>query len=392
MTVLRGRHALHSPGPTNIPDRILNAMHRPAIDFMGPLFTDVREECFEGLKAVFKTERAPAVYVSSGHGGWEAALVNTCSPGDRVVIPEHGVFSRGWKEMAEALGLVVDDMPGDWRRGVDAAALEARLVEDRGLAVKAVAVVHTDTSTGVTTDLAAVRRAIDNAGHPALLLVDAVASLVTTDFRMDDWSIDVAVVGSQKGLMLPTGLGLTCVSEKARRAAETAGFPRSYWDWRKRLPEGLAPQFSGTAPVHLFYGLQEALRMIFEEGLEAIFERHRRFAGAVRAAVGAWGCDGGIEVFALDPAEHANAVTTILTPEGHDAEALRAICVERHNLALGTGLRHLKGKAFRIGHLGDLNATMVLGALAATELGLAEANMPHAGGGVTAAIEYLATQ
>ena len=388
--VKRGREFLHTPGPTNIPDRLLRAMHRPAVDFSGPVFTALARSCFEDLKPIFRCSGPVFIYAASGHGAWEAALANTLSPGDRVIVPETGNFSASWSRMAEALGIVVDYLPGDWRHGIDPSAVEARLVEDKARAVKAVLMVHTDTATGVTSDVPAVRRAIDNAGHPALFMVDTIASLGTIEFRMDDWQVDVAVGASQKGLMLPPGLSFTAVSEKAIHVGRQTRMPRNYWDWRERLTEEQYIRFCGTAPEHLIYGLREAIDMVMEEGLEAIFARHQRLADAVRRAVGVWGDDGGVSFNALVPAERANSVTTVLVPDGFDGEQVRTVCRERFCVSLGGGLARLQGRAFRIGHMGDLNEPMILGALAGVEAGLQVCGISYRSGGVTAAIDALA--
>ena len=386
----RGREFLHTPGPTNIPDRLLRAMHRPAVDFSGPVFTALARGCFEDLKPVFRCGGPVFIYAASGYGAWEAALANTLSPGDRVIVPETGNFSASWSRMAEALGIVVDYLPGDWRHGIDPAAVEARLVEDKVNAVKAVLMVHTDTATGITSDVQAVRRAIDNAGHPALFMVDTIASLGTTDFRVDDWQVDVAVGASQKGLMLPPGLSFTAVSEKAIRVGRDTTMPRNYWDWRERLTDEQYIRFCGTAPEHLIYGLREAIDMVMEEGLDAIFARHARLAEAVRRAVAVWGEAGGVSFNAMVPAERANSVTTVLVADGFDGEEVRNVCRERFAVSLGGGLARLQGHAFRIGHMGDLNEPMILGALSGVEAGLQVCGIPHQPGGVTAAIGFLA--
>ena len=385
MAARRGRQFLHTPGPTMMPDRILHAMARPALDHRGPEFLAIAERCFAGLKRVFRTERPVLIYPAAGHGAWEAALANSCAPGDRVLMCETGAFSQWWKEMAEALGLEVDYLPGDWRRGADPAAVEAHLAADSARAVRAVAVVHNETSTGVASRVPDIRAAIDAAGHPALLLVDTISSLASMDFRMDDWGVDVAVGGSQKGLMLPPGLGFTGVSEKAFRAAQANPTPRSYWDWRETMPDGKTAGFVCTPPINLMFGLAEALDMLEEEGLEACFARHRRLAGAVRRAVRGWG----LEIAALDPREASDSVTAVLLPDGHDAEQVRRIARERHDVVLGVGILKLAGRAFRIGHLGDLNAPTVLGALAAVQASLAAAGVPHDPRGIVAAIDAL---
>ena len=386
MAARRGRQFLHTPGPTMTPDRILRAMARPAVDHRGPEFARVAERCFAGLKRVFRTARPVLIYPAAGHGAWEAALANTCAPGDRVLMCETGAFSQWWKDMAEALGLAVDYLPGDWRHGADPEAVEARLSADRDRSVRAVAVVHNETSTGVASRVARIREAIDAAGHPALFLVDTISSLASIDFRMDEWGVDVAVGGSQKGLMLPPGLGFTGVSEKAFRAAKANPAPRSYWDWRGMAPDGETAGFVCTPPIALMFGLAEALDMLEEEGLEACFARHRRLAAAARAAVAGWG----LEVNALDPGEASDSVTAVLLPEGHDAEAVRRIARERYDVVLGVGILRLAGRAFRIGHLGDLNEPTLLGALAAVQAALADAGVPRGERGILAAIDSLA--
>jgi alanine-glyoxylate transaminase/serine-glyoxylate transaminase/serine-pyruvate transaminase len=392
MTVRRGRNFLLTPGPTPVPERILNAMHRQPVDFAAPAFRELARGCLEDLRPIFKTAGPVFLYTSSGHGAWEAALSNTLSPGERILVPVTGNFSAGWKDTAEALGLLAEDLPGDWRHAIDPAQLEARLSEDRGHAIKAVLAVPTDTATSVTSDIPALRAAIDRAGHPALLMVDVVASLVTTDFRTDEWGVDVAVGASQKGLMLPPGLGFTAAGEKALAACESATMPRRYWDWRERVSEEHYKWFCGTAPEHLVFGLREAIDMVMEEGLEAAFARHARLAGAVRRAVAVW-CEAGALAFnAQVPEQRAQSVTTILTPEGFDADKVRTVCRERLDVALGGGLGRLQGRAFRIGHMGDINEPMILGALASVEAALAICGLPHGKGGVTAAIAYLAAE
>ena len=385
MAARRGRQFLHTPGPTAMPDRILQAMARPALDHRGPEFLRIAGRCFAGLKGVFRTGRPVSIYPAAGHGAWEAALANVCAPGDRVLMCETGAFSQWWKEMAEALGLAVDYLPGDWRGGADPEAVEAHLAADRTRGLRAVAVVHNETSTGVASRIAEVREAIDAAGHPALLLVDAVSSLASMDFRMDEWGVDVAVGASQKGLMLPPGLGFTGVSEKAFRAARANPAPRSYWDWRATMPDGETAGFVCTPPINLMFGLAEALDMLEEEGLEACFARHRRLADATRCAVAGWG----LEINARDAREASDSVSAVLLPEGHDAEAVRRIARERHDVVLGVGILRLAGRAFRIGHMGDLNAPMLLGALASVQAALAEARVPHDPRGVLAAIDRL---
>ena len=390
MAVQRGRQFFQNPGPTNIPDRVLRAIDRPAIDFMTPEFRTLAGDCAAGLRRIFKTENPILVFASSGHGAWEAALVNLFSPGDKVLVLESGYFSLNWGRIGEVLGLKVETVPGDWRQGVDPGAVEARLREDRAGEIKAVLLVHNETSTGVANRCAEVRRAIDRAGHPALFLVDVISALGCLDFRMDEWQVDVVVGGSQKGLMLPVGMSFTAISPKALKATETARLPRIYWDWRRFLTGRDQTSYSGTAPVHLFFGLKEALAMLEEEGLEQVFARHERLAEATRRAVRAWRQNNGPEIFAGDPRVQSNSITAVLMPEGHDAEAVRRICLERFNVSLGGGLDRLNGRVFRIGHMGDLNEPMLLGALAAVEMAFGLAGVPHGKGGVDAAMEYLA--
>lgn len=385
----RGRQFFQNPGPTNIPDRVLRAMDRAAIDFMGAEFGAIEMECFASLKRLFKTRETMFVYAASGHGAWEAAMVNICSPGDKVLLPETGYFSASWGAMATALGVIPEILPGDRRKGVDPAAVEARLKADTAREIKAVLLVHNETSTGVAHPCAEVRQAIDRAGHPALFLVDVISSLGSFDFRMDEWRVDVTVGGGQKGLMLPPGISFTGVSPKALAATQSALLPRCYWDWRAM--QARQPQkFPGTAPVHMIYGLQEALRLIEEEGLDQVFARHHRLAEATRRAVQAWGEGRGPELYATDPRRRSDSVTAILLPAGHDAEAVRSTALSRFNVSLGGGLGDLKGRVFRIGHMGDLNEPMLLGAVAAVEMAFDICKVPHGKGGVDAAMAYLA--
>jgi alanine-glyoxylate transaminase / serine-glyoxylate transaminase / serine-pyruvate transaminase len=392
MAVSRGVHFFQNPGPTNIPERILRAMDRGTIDFTGAQFKAIASECFAGLKRVFKTEQTILGYAASGHGAWEAALVNLFSPGDKVLVVETGYFSLNWALRCEAFGIEVETLANDWRRCADPAALEARLRDDREHAIKAVLVVHNETSTAVVHDIARLRQAITAARHPALFLVDVISSLVSIDFRMDEWGVDVVVAGSQKGLMLPTGMAFTGVSAKALAASAEAKLPRVYWDWR-RLVEGTQQAvWNGTAPVHFFYGLQEALRMIEEEGLDQIFARHHRLAEATRRAVRVWRQNDGPEMFAVDPRGQSDSVTAVLVPEGHDANKMRTVCLEKFNVSLGGGLGPLQGRVFRIGHMGDLNEPMILGSLAAIEMALELSGIPHGKGGVAAAMDYLVAE
>jgi len=389
MAVSRGLHFFINPGPTNIPDRILRAMDRGAIDFNGAQFRAIAEECFAGLKRVFKTDETILAYAASGHGAWEAALVNLFSQGDKLLIVESGFFSLNWGMRGEAFGLEVETLPNDWRTAADPARLESRLREDRPHSIKAVLVVHNETSTGVVNDIAALRRAIDAARHPALFLVDTISSLGSMDFRMDEWGVDVVVAGSQKGLMLPTGMAFTGISARAIAATAEAKLPRVYWDWRRLLGGTSQSVWNGTAPVHFFYGLQEALRMLEEEGLDEVFARHHRLAEATRRAVRVWRQNDGPEIYAVDPRAQSDSITAVQLPEGYDAEETRQICLDKFNVSLGGGLDRLRGRIIRIGHLGDLNEPMILGAIAAVEMALELTGVPHGRGGVQAAMDYL---
>jgi alanine-glyoxylate transaminase/serine-glyoxylate transaminase/serine-pyruvate transaminase len=368
-----------------VPDRVLRAIARPTIDHRGPEFSSLTREVLEGLKDVFKTTGNIIIFPSSGTGAWEAALVNTLSPGDKVLMFETGQFAASWREMAVKLGLEVDFVPGDWRHGVDSAVLEAKLSEDRGHQIKAVAVLQNETSTGVASRVAAVRRAMNRARHPALLFVDTISSLASIDYRHDEWEVDVAIGGSQKGLMLPPGLGFNAVSEKALAASKSARLPKAYWDWQPMLAQNTNGFFPYTPVTNLIYGLREALQMLREEGLDSVFARHNRHAEATRRAVRAWG----LEIVALDPGEYSPSVTAIFTPGGYSADGLRKMILEQFNMPLGTGLGKLQGKVFRIGHLGDFNDLMLAGTLSGVEIGLDLAGIPHTKGGVAAALDYL---
>jgi len=384
-----GWHFFMNPGPTNIPDRILRAMDRGTMDFTGAEFRAISEECFAGLKRVFKTEQTVLAYAASGHGAWEAALVNLFSPGDKVLLVESGFFSLNWGMRGQSFGLEVETLPNDWRRAADPAKLEARLRADTQHQIKAVLVVHNETSTGVAHPVPALRRAIDAAKHPALFLVDTISSLGSFDFRMDEWGVDVVVAGSQKGLMLPTGMAFTGISAKALAATATAKLPRVYWDWRRLLGENTQGYWNGTVPVHFFFGLQESLRMLEEEGLDNVFARHHRLAEATRRAVRVWRSNNGPETFGLDPAAQSDSITAVLVPEGYDADKVRQAALDKFNISLGGGLDRLRGRVFRIGHMGDLNEPMVLGAIAAVEMALDLTGVPHGKGAVQAAMEYL---
>src|SRR6266851_8184798 len=381
-----GRHFLQIPGPTNVPDRILRAMDRPTIDHRGPQFARLAAEILDGLKPVFGTKGAVIIFPSSGTGAWEAAIVNTLKPGDKVLMFETGHFATLWNKMSERLGLSVDFVPGDWRHGVDPALVESKLREDRQGAVKAVMVVHNETSTGVTSRIPLIRQAIDRARHGALLMVDTISSLASIDYRHAEWGVDVTVSCSQKGLMLPPGLGFNAVSDKAIAAAKQGGMPRSYWDWDDMVKNNVSGFFPYTPATNLLYGLCESLAMLREEGLQNVFARHARHAEATRRAVRAWG----LEVLCAVPEEYSNSLTAVMMPAGHDADALRKIILEAYDMSLGTGLGKLAGKVFRIGHLGDFNDLALAGALAGVEMGLALANVPHKKGGVLAALDHLA--
>jgi len=382
-----GRHFLQIPGPTNVPDRILRAIAAPVIDHRGPEFAELAKEVIAGMKRVFQTGETVFIYPSSGTGAWEAALSNTLSPGDAVLMFETGQFATLWQAMAGRLGLEVGLVPGDWRHGVDPAVVEERLAADRAHRIKAVCIVHNETSTGVTSRVGEIRAAIDQARHPALLMVDTVSSLASIDYRHDEWKVDVTVCGSQKGLMLPPGLGFNAVSKKALAAAGAAKLARSYWDWqamRETEHTGFFPYTPGTS---LLFGLREALQMLLdEEGLPAVFARHARHAEATRRAVAGWG----LEVLCADPREYSNSLTAVLVPEGYDADRLREIILDSFDMSLGTGLGRVKGKVFRIGHLGWFNDLMLCGTLGGVEMGLHRAGVPHRAGGISAALEYLA--
>ncbi len=381
----QGRHFLQIPGPTNVPDRILRAISQATIDHRGPEFALLGKEVLEGVKAVFQTTGPVVIFPASGTGAWEAALVNTLSPGDRVLAFEIGEFARLWAELAKRLGLEVESVPTDWNRGVDPDAVEAKLAADTAHDIRAVLVAHNETSTGATSRLPEIRRAMDRAGHPALLLVDAVSSLASIDLRHDEWGIDVTIAGSQKGLMLPPGLSFNAISNKALAASREARFAKSYWDWKAMLSFNPGGYFPYTPATNLLYGLREALSMLREEGLENAFARHRRLAGAARAAVAAWK----LPLVCECPAEQSNVVTTVLMPDGCDADEFRKLVLRRFNMSLGAGLGKLKGRAFRIGHLGDFNDLMLAGTLCGVEMGLAAAGVPFEPGGVQAAMEYL---
>jgi len=381
-----GRHFLQIPGPTNVPDRVLRAMDSPTIDHRGPDFARLTHDVLERLKPIFQTRGAVVIFPSSGTGACEAAMMNTLSPGDRLLIMETGWFSHiAWRHQAEKLGLQVDYAPGTWRRGASPEEIEERLRADTAHAIKAVVVVHNETSTGVTSRIRDVRKAMNSARHPALLIVDTISSLASIDYRHDEWEVDVTVAGSQKGLMLPPGLGFNAISEKALAASKTARMPRSYWDWEAILKNNASGFFPYTPATNLLYGLREALDMLHEEGMANVFRRHQRHAEATRAAVRAWA----LEIVCEEPREYSNSLTAIFTPEGHDADRVRNVILDTYDMSLGTGLGKLAGKAFRIGHLGSFNDLMLAGTLAGVEMGLRLAGVPHKAGGVMAALDVL---
>lgn len=380
-----GRHFLHIPGPTPLPDRVLRAMDTPIIDHRGPEFAKLTKKCLEGIKTIFKTTNPVIIYTATGTGAWEAALVNTLSPGDGVLMVETGQFATLWKVMAEKLGLKPEFITTDWRTGVDAAAVEARLKEDKNKEIKAVCFLHNETSTGCLSPVPAVRKAIDNAGHPALLMVDTISSLASTDYRHDEWGVDITVGGAQKGLMLPPGMSFNAVSDKAFAAAKTAMLPKSFWAWDDMLTMNKIGFFPYTPATQMLQGLAVSIEMLHEEGLDNVFARHDRLAEATRRAVKTWG----LETVCRDPKFYSPTLTAVLLPEGHNADAFRALALETFNISYGSSFGPFAGKYFRIGHLGDLNDTMLMGALAATEMTLSLANVPHKKGGVQAAMDYL---
>ena len=380
-----GRHFLQIPGPTNVPDEVLHAISMATIDHRGPEFRDLTLHLLQAVKPVFATTGPVVIYPASGTGAWEAALVNTLSPGDRVLAFETGHFSTLWQQMARSLGLEVDVVPGDWRHGADPEQAAERLTSDTRHEYAAVCVVHNETSTGVTSRVAEIRAAMDAAGHPALLLVDTISSLGSIDYRHDEWGVDVTVAGSQKGLMLPPGLSFNAVSDKALAAASKARLPKSYWDWEPVLEANTRGFYPYTPATNLLYGLREALRMLDDEGLPEVFARHRRHAEATRAAVRGWG----LEVLCLDEREHSSSLTAVVLPEGHDADEVRRIVLERYDMSLGAGLSKLAGRIFRIGHLGHFNDLTLGGTLAGVQMGLVLAGVPIQTTGVEAALERL---
>jgi alanine-glyoxylate transaminase / serine-glyoxylate transaminase / serine-pyruvate transaminase len=386
MSYPSGRHFLQIPGPTNVPEQVLRAMAKPTIDHRGPEFKALGLEVLGGIKPVFKTAGPVVIFASSGTGAWEAGLVNTLSPGDKVLMFETGHFATLWKNMAVRLGLEVDFVPGDWRHGVDPAMVEAKLAEDKNHRIKSVNVVHNETSTGVTSRIAEIRKAIDRAGHPALFMVDTISSLGSIDYRHDEWGVDVTVACSQKGLMLPPGLGFNAISDKALTAAKSARLAKSYWAWDEMLTANKDGFFPASPATNLLYGLRESLKMLMEEGLDYVFARHLSHAEATRRAVRAWGLD----ILCLEPTEYSPVLTTVVMPGDKGADAYREVVLDKFNMSLGSGLGILKDRVFRIGHLGDFNDLSLIGTLGGVEMGFAVAGIPYKHGGVMAAMDYLA--
>jgi alanine-glyoxylate transaminase/serine-glyoxylate transaminase/serine-pyruvate transaminase len=385
MAYRSGRHFLQIPGPTNVPDRILRAIDNPVIDHRGPDFAVLAKEVLAGIKTIFKTEDPVIIYTASGTGGWEAALVNTLNPGDRILASDTGQFAFLWQKMAANLGFNVELIDSDWRHGIDAGEIERRLSADKNHQIKAVLATHNETATGVCSNMMAVRQAIDAAKHPALFMVDTVSSLGSIDYRHTEWGVDVAVGGSQKGLMLPPGLSFNAISKKAIEASKTSRMPKSFWRWDDMLAQNANGYFPYTPATNLIYGLKESIAMLHEEGLDNVFCRHQRLAEATRRAVRAWG----LELVCLDPAEYSATVTTIMMPEGFNEAQFRGLVLDKFNLALGAGLGRLAGKAFRIGHLGSVNELMMAGTYAGVEMGLELFGVPHNKGGINAAMAYL---
>ena len=380
-----GKHFLQIPGPTNVPDRVLRAMDYPTIDHRGPEFAEIAKRVLDKIKLIFKTSEPVIIYPGSGTGAWEAAIVNTLNEGDKVLMFETGEFSTKWWDIAEKLKLKSDFVEGDWRTGADPEIVEKKLKEDTNKEIKAVFVVHNETSTGVASRIGEIRKAMDNANHPALLMVDTISSLASIDYKHEEWKVDVTVGGSQKGLLLPPGLSFNAISSKALEAYKNSKLPKSYWDWKPMLDNNKNGFFPYTPATNLFYGLDEAINMLLEEGLENVFARHKRHAEATRLAVKAWG----LEILCKNPEEYSNSLTAVMMPDGHDADALRKVILDNYNMSLGMGLNKVKGKVFRIGHLGDFNDLMLSGTLSGVEMGLAKAGVPFKKGGILAALDYL---
>ncbi|MCE4224069.1 alanine--glyoxylate aminotransferase family protein [Methylobacterium sp. C25] len=385
MSQRTGRHFLQIPGPSPVPERVLRAMDMPVIDHRGPEFAKLGKEVLEGCRAVFQTQGPVVIYPSSGTGAWEATIVNTLNSGDKVLMFETGHFASLWRQMAARWGIETEFVATDWRRGADPSIVEAKLAEDRSHSIKAVMVVHNETSTGVTSRIAEIRQAIDRAGHPALLLVDSISGLGSADLRHDEWGVDVTVSCSQKGLMLPPGLGFTAISAKALAASKANSLPRSYWDWSEMLKPNSNGFFPYTPATNLLYGLREAVAMLLEEGLPEVFARHQRLAAATRAAVQGWG----LEVLCEEPSEYSPVLTAVLMPDGKGADAFRQVVLDNFDMSLGAGLSKLADKVFRIGHLGETNELTLMGALSGVEMGLGAAGVRHQRGGVLAAMSSL---
>ena len=380
-----GKHFLQIPGPTNIPDRVLRAMSYPTIDHRGPDFAEIAKRVLDRIKRIFKTTQPVVMYPASGTGAWEAAIVNTLNPGDKILMFETGQFSYLWAEQAKKFSLVVDFVPGDWRHGADPKIVEQKLSEDKGHKIKALLVLHNETATGIVSNIGKIRKAMDSAKHPALLLVDTISSLASIDYRHDEWKVDVTIAGSQKGLLLPPGLSFNAISQKALDAYSKSTMQKAYWDWKPMLENNKNGFFPYTPSTNLIFGLDEALNILMEEGLENIFKRHARLAEATRIAVKAWG----LEILARNPEEYSNTITAVLLPEGYDADNLRKMILDDFNMSLGMGLNKIKGKVFRIGHLGDFNDLMLAGVLAGVEMGLKKNKIPYKSGGLMSAIDYL---
>ena len=380
-----GRHFLQIPGPTNLPDRVLRAMDRAVIDHRGPEFGEISKGVLEKLKTVFKTSSPVIMYPGSGTGAWESAIVNTLNVGDKVLFFETGEFSIRWYDQAKKLKLDAEIVPGDWRHGIDPKVVAERLAADKDKKIKAVCVLQNETSTGIVNNIAEIRKAIDSVNHPALFMVDVISSLASMDYRHEEWKVDVTVGGSQKGLLLPPGLSFNAISNKAIEASKNAKMPKHYWDWNAMLENNKTGFYPYTPATTLIYGLDEALDMLMEEGLDNVFARHARLAEATRLAVKAWG----LEILCKNPDEYSNTLTTVLLPEGHDADNLRKIILDEYDMALGASFNKVKGKVFRIGHLGDLNELMLMGVLSGVEMGLTKAKVPFKAGGIMAALQYL---
>ncbi len=380
-----GKHFLQIPGPTNIPDRVLRAMSYPTIDHRGPDFAEIAKRVLDRIKRIFKTTQPVVMYPASGTGAWEAAIVNTLNPGDKILMFETGQFSYLWAEQAKKFSLAVDFVPGDWRHGADPKIVEQKLSEDKGHKIKALLVLHNETATGIVSNIGKIRKAMDSAKHPALLLVDTISSLASIDYRHDEWKVDVTIAGSQKGLLLPPGLSFNAISQKALDAYSKSTMQKAYWDWKPMLENNKNGFFPYTPSTNLIFGLDEALNILMEEGLENIFKRHARLAEATRIAVKAWG----LEILAKNPEEYSNTITAVLLPEGYDADNLRKMILDDFNMSLGMGLNKIKGKVFRIGHLGDFNDLMLAGVLAGVEMGLKKNKIPYKSGGLMSAIDYL---